>query len=316
MGVPLMEDTLIIQHTLLVNGNYVDFGADLMIVEAGASIVGDTIFSLHSNLRMYGLRSMKIVAVGDGDSVNVYGTMYGGKFVPGNINNHNYGSILSDSLVAGANFDNFNEINSLTVVTGGSYFRNHTGSKVHAYLQLILGSTTTVNEAGAIFDCGSLVTCENCTNNGDISCTDWTHGSGNTNGMGRFCISNCFMNVSSISGTLDVCDASPGGFCDFNFGTIAGTVTSCTAGPCSTQLAIDELSKEPLIYPNPVTDVLHLKEVPDNTAFYIYSLDGREMLSGYTQGESTSIDASSLAKGTYFILLGNEGSGTRFFKKI
>lgn len=300
-GVPLMEDSVIINHDVTVTGNYVDFGANWLIVNANASIIGDTIFSLHGNLKLYGTMDLKIIAIGDGDSTLVFGDVYGRKYVPGNPTNHNYGGIYSDSLILGDSFDNYGTIEVAMFVAGGPSYNNHTGSALSVSLDATLGSITT-NELGAIMDFGTLVTSENMTNNGDVICDNWTHGQGIVGGTtGRFCINNCFSNVSSIVGTVDICDATST-FCDFNFGTIAGTVTYCSMGACS-NLAVADNSVESLsIYPNPVNDELGVNIVI-NDLFQISNLKGEIVLQG--KGEANhKINVAKLSPGMYFLSSG------------
>lgn len=300
-GVPLMEDSVIINHDVTVIGNYVDFGANWLIVNSNASIIGDSIFSLHGNLKLYGSMDLKIIAIGDGDSTLVFGEVYGRKYVPGNPINHNYGAIYSDSLILGDTFNNYGTIEVAMFVAGGATYVNHTGSSLSVSLDATLGAVTT-NEWGAIMDFGSLVTSENMTNYGDVICDNWTHGQGKVSGTtGRFCINNCFSNVSSIVGTVDICDATST-FCDFNLGTIAGTVTYCAMGACS-NLAISESNVERLfVYPNPVNDELGVTMLIDNS-FRITNLKGEVVLIGKSESNQI-INVATLSSGMYFLSSG------------
>ena len=258
VGVPLMEDTVIINHDVTVSGNYVDFGANWLIVQPSASIVGDTIFSLHGNLKMHGLMDMQIIAVGDGDSTQVYGTIQGRKYIPGNTYNYNNGTILSDSLILGSHFENYSNIMVMELVIGGPVNINHSGAYISASGSTIFGGPVS-NESNGIMELNSLLTSENFINNGIVNCYDWTHAQGNVDGItGKFCVENCFMNVSNIGGTVDICDNSPGGFCDVNMGTIAATVTFCTSGPCSAADLLEHENSKLTVFPSPAKSVINV----------------------------------------------------------
>ena len=53
-GVPLMEDTVIINHAITVTGNYVDFGASWLIVNQNGNITGDTTIASEKRLFLVG----------------------------------------------------------------------------------------------------------------------------------------------------------------------------------------------------------------------------------------------------------------------
>jgi hypothetical protein len=305
-GVPLLEDTVVINHAISVTGNYVDFGASWLIVNQTGNITGDTTFALHGNLKLYGQVDMSIFAVGDGDSTLVYGTVLGRKYIPGNPHNFNMsGTISSDSLVLGDRFENYGLINVQTMIVGGPQMINRTGGAILTSAMAIFGGVVT-NEAGAIMNHTSLLTSENIINNGDISCMDWTHSQGTASGnTGKYCISNCFINVSTIQGALDVCDSSPGGFCDMNMGTIAGTITSCVQSPCSTTIGLqDELESESFLYPNPVKEILCV-QATNVEPVKLYSALGNLLWS--MEGKSEyAIPMSCHASGIYYVSIGEK----------
>lgn len=318
-GVPLMEDTVIINHNITISGQVVDYGAQWMIVNANASLVSDTIFALHGNLKMYGMFDIQNLAVGDGDSTLVYGSVYGVYFSPGNNNNINYGSIYSDSLIAGADFNNYGLIDCLTLVAGGNYFINHSLADVIATgMSTFSNSANTYNQVNANMTLGELVTGEDFINDGNVTCTNWTHGSGIVNGnAGNFCVSQCFINSSTINGNIDICDATPSTMCDFNFGTIAGTVTFCTVGSCVDDATITEISNETNIYPNPAVTEINLKGLTENANFAIVSLTGATLISGVCTESNLKIDVSFFEAGIYFAIVQNaKGKSTyKFIKK-
>ena len=59
-----------------------------------------------------------------------------------------------------------------------------------------------------------------------------------------------------------------------------------------------------LVYPNPVKSELRLKGISEQCRVTIYSLDGREIVSG-TEFEKDTIDVSFLKPGIYFLKLHN-----------
>jgi len=316
-GVPLAEDTVLINHDITVFGNYVDFGANWLIVNTGASIVSDTIFALHGNLRLLGTMDIHTIAVGDGDSTNIYGTVSGVKFAPGNTTNINYGTILSDTLVTGDVFDNYGLIDINDLIIGGGLFLNHSSAAIVSSVSCVNGSPV-VNQLNATMVIGDLTTGENITNNGDISCVNWTHGTGIADGTtGKYCISMCFINSSDITGTVDICDATPGGFCDFDFGTIAGTVTFCTAGGCNNNVSIDEISNSLSIYPNPVSDILFLNDAPIGSCWQLLDINGKLCKTGIVVSNHEEVSLTNLEPGIYFLKNQSsiESSITKIIKK-
>lgn len=62
------------------------------------------------------------------------------------------------------------------------------------------------------------------------------------------------------------------------------------------------------IYPNPIIDVLEMRNTSGKNLYYsILQMDGKEVINGNTQGHTTKIDVSQLAKGAYTLLLTLEG---------
>jgi Secretion system C-terminal sorting domain len=244
---------------------------------------------------------IKTFAIGDGDSTNIYGTLAGEKFAAGNPTNINHGIILSDSLIAGDTFDNYGLIDIDYFVTGGPTFINHSSAAIVVTGQSTF-STTATNEVNATMVLGDLVTEGTLTNNGDISVTNWTHGSGIANGTGgRYCISDCFINVDEISGTVDVCDATPGGFCDNDFGTIAGTVTFCAVGSCTNNVGIDEALDKPEIYPNPTSDFVQVNNLIAGSTYQLIDAKGNLIYSGIILSETTVLNLANVETGVYFL---------------
>jgi hypothetical protein len=172
---------------------------------------------------------------------------------------------------------------------------------------------TVTNDINATMVFGSLITSENITNNGDISCTSWTHGSGIADGVtGKYCVSTCFMNMSTITGTIDVCDASPSGLCDLQMGTITGTVTFCTSGTCADNTGIDEQFEEFSLYPNPSKESIYIQNGEFGNTYFISNCNGQLIQKGIVDSGNINID--QLEKGIYFFNL--EHSNSRIILKF
>jgi spore coat protein H len=63
-----------------------------------------------------------------------------------------------------------------------------------------------------------------------------------------------------------------------------------------------------LVYPNPVSDKLIIKQSGNETGFMIYSNTGSIVHQGLLKGTTSEIDVSDLTDGTYFIQISNEVS--------
>ena len=68
----------------------------------------------------------------------------------------------------------------------------------------------------------------------------------------------------------------------------------------------ESASQQPLeVYPNPVSDVLYLKNLPCEVVEYsIFNLLGQKMAEGFSSG---SVSVAGLEKGIYFLQIGGEG---------
>lgn len=83
----------------------------------------------------------------------------------------------------------------------------------------------------------------------------------------------------------------------------------------------DELSPFVVdIFPNPVSDVLHVK-LPDQTtgSGYVYSfmgIDGKKCAGGTFDQSNHEIDVASIPPGTYLLSVANERMQQRTFKII
>lgn len=300
-GVPINEDTVVINHIITVNDD-VDYGANWMIVENTGEIIADSTFALHGNYKGFGNLTAQNFASGDGDSTIIYGEILGDHFEAGNPITINFGTVFSDTLSIASEFENRGLLDVELLSASGATFLNRTNAAINVLSLATFSSTTSTNESNATIVTGDFITSENFTNNGDVSCVNWTHGSGTVDGStGRFCISQCFVNNSTINGTVDICDASPNGVCDVDMGTIAGTVTNCSNGACGNNVGINEEQISLMIYPNPASDELYIEGYSNNAELKIFSITGQIVKNELLQNEHTPIDISSLNRGTYLL---------------
>jgi hypothetical protein len=70
-------------------------------------------------------------------------------------------------------------------------------------------------------------------------------------------------------------------------------------------------AEDPVIYPNPVNDVLYLPGDDEDTSYRVYGFTGRLE----TSGSGTRADVSQLPAGVYFIAIGREGKRIKFMKQ-
>ncbi len=78
--------------------------------------------------------------------------------------------------------------------------------------------------------------------------------------------------------------------------------------PCDTMIfTSDEVnlikSNSPLVYPNPCTDLLQIKNQYSNCTVEIFSVSGQKMLQKHLPYDSGEINTSKLQKGSYFLKL-------------
>lgn len=303
VGVPLNEDTLVINHIITANDE-VGFSANWMIIENNAEIISDTTFTLNGNYKGYGDITAQLFGAG-GDTLLAYGSINGDHFVAGSSFTKNYGNILSDTISINGDFENIGLIDVNIFNTGATNFTNLSNAAINVASLATFAATNSVNESNATVVTSEFVTSGNFENNGDVSCTSWTHGSGTVSGSnGRFCISMCFINNSTINGTVDICDATPGNICDVDMGSIAGTVTNCANGACGNNVSVEEQEKVVIsIYPNPAKNIITIDGAAKGSQLSIYSITGQVVKVGSIMNTNQSVDVSSLNEGIYIVKL-------------
>lgn len=244
--------------------------------------------------------------------------------------NINFGMALFHITAAGSLVDTGTD----TLTIGGDYFLNE-GYMTTAVFVVgtvdsavnrgsiavteIAQSGTFINHAsGSICVSTRSMTSDDIMTAGSWSTGDLINGAVVVGNGGRFCVSGNFINSGSISGTLDICDASPGGLGDYNAGTIAGSVTNCQVGPCQTCTpnGIPEMYEvvSVNITPHPVSEVSTFEfVVPQLNAasvneLMITDITGRVVRVIPFVGTSVQLDRSGMDAGMYFYQLIHEES--------
>ena len=152
-------------------------------------------------------------------------------------------------------------------------------------------------------------------NNGDITTANWINTDAITGTTGKFCVANSFINIGNITGTVDICDATPGTLCDMNLGTISSSVTYCAKGPCApTTVSVNELTSDVAVdvYPNPSTGKFNLVIAGEAklVQIEIYNISGEKIFAQQTQNENSEIDLSNQPGGIYFLKIINEDASS------
>ncbi len=312
-GAPLLEDTLIIDNEITCFNLWVEFGANLFWVKSGSSVTGDSIFFLHGSFLIDGMVELADFAIGDGINDVNNGNIIAYLFAHGNEHLTNTGTLSGDSVVIGdGNFVNTGtvEANFLACPPSPSFTSNHGIISAMDTLHIV-GKFT--NHSTAIVSAFTLYTTldgDTLFNNGEIRAFNWGHYDGTATGTGgKYCVLLCFNNYDAITGTVDVCDATPGGTwpCDINMGTIDPSVTLCTASPCSSVGMEDEFLKTPLelsVFPNPMVGSGRITINGLNGQSFDYSIyDLSGQLVDYQRNVSKNqieINASSFQSGMYW----------------
>jgi len=332
-GVPATQsDSIIVSHQVTANIQ-LDFWANRLIVEASGVLQFNATAGLHGNLVVMGTLMADEFGVGDGDfSVNdgiiqadVYGTSNDSYLNNGTI------TCTSDFAVSEDIFENTGMVESAgsislsgdEVVNFGDMIAANilTDTKLTNYDFIstssnLLPTDEVTNMAGAVINCGNqFIPEELVLNDGDINCGNLTVNEYITvTGAGRICITDCFINLGDILGTLDICDASTS-FCDLQLGTVAASVTFCSAGPCQTVLGVEtpEVTDAPSfeLWPNPAKSQvnIHLDEsMRDPFLVEVFDLNGREISSLQANSDQVSIDISTLESGMYILVVQNNST--------
>jgi len=135
-------------------------------------------------------------------------------------------------------------------------------------------------------------------------------------GSGRYCIANSSTNSGAVTGTLDICDETPGGGFDVNLGSVAATVTHCSS---ACEVGLEELaSDEILIYPNPAKEsftIEYSNESAGSLNFELYNMMGEIVQSNKLSETATQINISLLQSGIYLCKIADE-NGLVITKRI
>lgn len=308
VGVPMMEDTVIINTNVTATG-IVDVGIDYLIINEGFTLSSDFAFGLHGNLINNGTVGVAEFAIGDGQFSENEGTINATILGTGNSEYFKNNGIINATTMATSEplLENYGTINVQDLTTS-ELVENHFAIFCD---NLFTNTAKFNNHTGAALVATTLITEGDLTNDGDITCTTWTVNEVTVDGTdGKFCVAGCFINSGSIEGSIDICDASPDGICDLNMGTIAGTVTNCVGSPCIDNLSVeDELALSLNVYPNPTNGTLYidLSLSENETTIQICSLNGQVIYSTNQHTKSVyAIELSDLSSGVYICKVQNQ----------
>ncbi len=325
--VPFSVDSVHINHDITLSGDH-DVPLGLLRINNGKTLSGNVTFGLHGNLIVNGNLNITTLAVGDGDFTFNYGNITSNNYASGNPQYKNYGTITCSEILASSetNFENYGEISAYELGLsegwhnfGGievtftmafeSGFTNHTGGTMNLTGPGYLAFDGMVNQSGGVIVAQNIVLSGLLVNDGDISCVDLLNGEGTITGnSGRFCISGSFQNAGDLTGSIDICDSSPGGVMDFNFGTTGAGVTFCQAGMCSTT-SNDELPASDKVnfgvYPNPCrkNGVLYFNSALGSSSLIsVYNANGELVLSSI-RTNTNQIELTEVSSGLYILVI-------------
>ena len=82
----------------------------------------------------------------------------------------------------------------------------------------------------------------------------------------------------------------------------------------NTKVNIEHVADNLMIFPNPVTHLLQLKNLnAENPTINIYSIDGKTVITQQLSADHPTVDVSGLPNGFYFLIANNQT--VRFIKK-
>lgn len=184
-------------------------------------------------------------------------------------------------------------------------------------------SGITWNKSTGSICCGqSMIIGQDMLNDGSIACANLINSDNATGTGGRYCVSAMLLNTGVISGTVDVCDATPNQMTDVN-GVMAMTVTTCAVGPCSSCLPNGiETHTAPLlavqVSPNPFTGdfMVTLENAHGNKSLQLFDYSGKCVRSETFSSTSIRITRGDLAAGVYFVRIADEAGNVATSKVV
>ena len=111
-----------------------------------------------------------------------------------------------------------------------------------------------------------------------------------------------------------------------NFNTSAYLTPTSSANNCTSSLLrsiknqetsvnSEQIKISPVLYPNPVTNLLNIENLSGNSVIFVYDLNGKLVLNLNCNSDNTSISMSEFSEGIYFILI-QDAKGTTTFKLL
>ncbi|MFK7787380.1 MAG: T9SS type A sorting domain-containing protein [Crocinitomicaceae bacterium] len=222
----------------------------------------------------------------------------------------NAGTIFADSLLNTGTFNSTGIIYCLDFGNNGPFTQSaefFVESNFYNADDITLASSAVLLVGNDMLTGDSLGGSASIINDGAVSVGNDFLNTDQLSGSGRYCITNSSTNMGDVTGTLDICDQSPGGGFDVNLGTVAGTVTFCSSA-CN--VGVEELAAtEILIYPNPASEsftIEYSEQVKGKLTFELYNLLGELVLSDILSNTSNLINISSLNSGVYMCKVSDE----------
>jgi len=291
-GVPINDDTIIVAHQVTFDSLLiVTLDVNQLRIQPGASLINQGMdqnmvvqsktFIQQGQLACRNLTeacSLKSIHSGRTETLSAYFSSY---------TTYINGDLMMDSLI----------LSETTTLDSGGTILVAIDFISSADLNLMARS---IVEVGDRFLSGAPLVVD-----GNVSTVNFTNLEP-LSGSGQFCIAGNFQNDGNITGTLDICDASPGGWGDFNSGIIASGITFCANGPCELITGIEDEAREqhpPTVYPNPVADYFKLDwgiNPPPSYTVEIRGLTGK-LLKSWNADQFNVFYIPELPQGLYLI---------------
>ena len=288
-GVPNLSDSVIINSNITFNVN----------LDARFSAKKAFIVNLNASIKSIGMDDSLIL--GDVNYLINNGEIYAAEIIWSNI------SVF---------MKNTGVIKSAGNIGDSGLFYNESGGLIQVGQNLIT-SDNFINKAGGIITTFALNSNDSFTNNGDITTDEWINGATVYGTTGKYCIANTFNNSYTITGSSDICDATPGVSPDSNTGTISSSITYCALGSCATSItSINEYKSNNFkIYPNPATNYLIIQLNENVTTFINYEISNvlGEIIyksTGTNHSENLKINVNPFLNGIYFLKIKYEKEST------
>lgn len=233
----------------------------------------------------------------------------------------NNNSFNTTELLSNGNIVNTGNLSAFNLFTGGQL--SHTGSalilqqnfynvgncSLNAYTEVMGDVFNAENvilnsylKTQSLYNGDSITGTATFQNNGTASVANSLYNSETINGTGLFCIADSSINSGAITGTVDICDQTGGGW-DLNVGTEAGTVTHCANGPCTIGIA-EQATANMTMVPNPAHELVYITFSETQTGIVrVTDVTGRVVLEQQIAGNTVVLNVLALPQGIYSVAM-------------